>query len=399
MSKGAKYILIAFIAFAVISYFYTVFTGNYNGDHLGKSTTLNQWELFINLLYNILPYIVLFGLYKFSKRTKSEYKISVPIKLLGQFIFLIAIFQITVTALFGVGRMGHAIYEAPAFFKPFIQISNRIDLIFGLFVYGLFVDTKNKTQFILWGLILVLAIFKNSLGVFMFFAFYLVLKYHDYVFSFIKKRWLLTIFFLLLSPIIISILYEIRTNLRNEDNLTIDFRKMQVDSFSEVIFGKFIARLSSFSNSAFIIEKGKKIEQLARGNFTTFQYTKEALIPLYGKIIDSKITYSSIQNIAAGGSKYTSLMNGTYGSLLIGSYVSRIVFFVNLFTLLLLIIFTFFLSNFIRHDKIKEILFFFFCFNVLGGVSAHFFTTLFSTVLYMFLFLIFNSFKNLLHNR
>ena len=397
MSKEIKYILFTFISCTVVVYFYSVYSGYYSNRAFFQVTPvgLSSWRLFLTLLYSILPFAVLYVLYKWTKRTTSTRKTSIPIKLFGWFLLLLIGFQIITSVIFGVGVV-QTNYEASGFMKLLIQITYRINPVFGVFIYGSLVGSKNKTQFVLWVMVIALFLFRHYLGGLVFFGFYLVFKYHAEIIYFIKKRWHISAVILLLMPICVSTLYGIREQLRDK-NQTTEF-SIHTKSFLETICVSLAGRMSSFNELGFMQEREVEVQQLARKHCSTYQYTKEALIPFYGRIIpqlEKKMTYSDILPVVHAGEgifKKSAGHNGPVGVLLIGSYLSFGTACVNLLTMLLIVVVTFLLSNFIRHEKIKEILFLFFCFAAMSGVAQEFGGILLSTILYFTIFLFLNMF-------
>jgi len=393
--KAARLILFAFIVFTIISYLYVIFTGTYNGDYLGIKPKLSQMQLFHNLLYTITPFLVLFIIYKQYKKVNNRYKITIPCKAFGQFLFLVVIFQIIVTALFGVGKLGRDIYEAPATIKLFIQIFNRFDVIFGIAIYSVVAEKEQKNKILLWVLIFILSILRASLGVFAIMGFIMIILYNDYFIAFVKKHLLFIILIITIAPVFVTILYDIRKQMRQEkEKIEISIDEKKEWNFSEVIFGQLVGRLSSYSNSAIIMERKNKMIELTK-DFSLMQYPKEAITSVYGKIIDrKKISYPNLLYESAGNhTRNYSAMNGTQGAILIGSYKSGKFVFVNIITILLIVVLAFELTSLLHYDKMYEIVFLFFCFSAMSGGAAEYMSKLMFVVLYLLLFLFFNSLK------
>ena len=392
---NAKWILISFIIFNVISYLYVLNTGKYNGDFLNQKTRLSDTLLFFNLLLTIIPFLVLYAIYKHYKQFDNKYKVTIQANIFGLFLFLVVVFQIIVTQLYGVGKLGQEYYEAPDFIKLIIQILNRFNVVLGISIYSVVVGKKNKFQYVLWLLVIILSILRTSLSIFVIICFILILLNMDTIWKFIKKQFVLISILIVLAPVIVGVLYNVRKQLRqNKDNIEINIKDDDKNTYSEEIFGKVVGRLSSFTNSAIIQEREGKIKGLTT-NFPLLQYPKEAFSAIYGKFINQNdIAYKNLILESYGNHIRTySSMNGTQGLLLISYYQSNAIFVINLITILLIIIVSFELISLLHYEKIMEVVFLFFCFTVFSGNADEYMGLLMVIVLYLFLFLFLNLFK------
>ena len=101
----------------------------------------------------------------------------------------------------------------------------------------------------------------------------------------IRRHVFVIVIILIVSPILIAGLYSIREQLRqNKTKIELKSEPEKVDN-NKLIFGKLVGRLSSYTNSAIIMERKGKILDLTR-NFSLLQYPKEALAAVYGKILN-----------------------------------------------------------------------------------------------------------------
>jgi hypothetical protein len=163
---------------------------------------------------------------------------------------------------------------------------------------------------------------------------------------------------------------------------------------SLIIFGKLIGRLSSFSNSAFILEQKGDLSNIV-DNFSYFQYIKESLGAFYhgSDLPVPNTTYSHIMLDSMGAYyskvEYT-VMCGTQGILLLSLYKSPLAFFINLTALLVIINITFKLISLFRSDKLKDLIFFYFCSRLTGGMAQEYMNVLLFTAIYAALFLSIN---------
>ena len=389
--KAAKIILLIFIMFNVISYLYALFTGTYNGDYLGAKVKLSQWELLLNLLYTITPFFVLFAIYRYYRKIKTKYKITIPLKAVETFLVFLIIFQIIVTILYGVNQMGgRETYQAPWWIKIFIQKSNKFNLTIGIF-YFLILSKRRKIGYFYLCLVLLLSFLRVSLGVLAPVSLFFIIQYYEKSFRLLKKYFLIVVIGLIISPFIIAFLFDYREELRK----TKGYVKIATKTKSELFFGQLIGRLSSYSNSAIIMER-KKIMTDLTAQFPFFQCPLESLTAIYAKIIDdnNKIAYKNIMLRSEGvHSLVRSVMIGTQGCLLLGYYQSFFVLLVNLSTMFVLVICTFKLASLLRYENMKELIFMFFCFRIMSGSVSEYTQVFIATLSFVMFFMAVNSFK------
>ena len=164
--KATKKIYLFFLFSSVASFFYAIVKQRYNGDFLGIQVELSYTILTFNLILSLIPFFLIWIIYKkYKKKTKSG-SVAIPLKFFGQFLFLLIVWNIIVTIIYGVGVIAAPAYEAPPFIKIIIQILNRFNYSYGFFLYILLTPKKNKTQFYLLFLIIVLSFLIAGLGVF-----------------------------------------------------------------------------------------------------------------------------------------------------------------------------------------------------------------------------------------
>jgi hypothetical protein len=190
-------------------------------------------------------------------------------------------------------------------------------------------------------------------------------------------------------PQMVGKLYGLRDILRNTKTIS------SMITPTGIIFGKLIGRLSSFSNSAYILENRQTMTNIV-SRFSLFQYPQEALDVFHNVEKKEKQSYRNIMLDSEG--KYYSkirftLMAGTQGILLLGFYQSPLGFLINLMTLILIINTTFKLVSVLQNDKIKDIVFLYFCFSIISGTAAGWLGVFVYLLLYISLFLLFNFLK------
>ncbi len=388
--KAAKLILTGFVSFTIISYLYVLITGTYNGDYLDGKPLLSQTELFVSLIYTVLPFFVLFGIYIFFKNSHNTYKINIPVAAFGQFLLFLLLFQIITTFFYDVGKLTWGTYEAPTSIKIFIQIFNRFNPILGTFLYISVSKKENRVQYLLLFLCILLSFLRASLMIFVLISMFLFIRHYNKIISFAKKRFLLIIVGAIVFPIITAALYDYRDSLREERK--IDHAKTMTTS--KLFFGKFIGRLSSYPSTTILMERKDIVTKLLKKNdVSPFLYTKEAIAVFGGKILDNeKLLYKHIMLESEGKSVTTfSMMPGTQGNLMVASYNSTFSFFVTLFTMLGMVILAFFLISFFNYKGMTEIVFIFFCISAMSGVAGEYMELIMNLLLYAGFFLIVNA--------
>lgn len=380
------------MAAACISYGYALFTGTYNGDYIGKTINLAQGQLLLNLLYTLLPFIILFGLYACFREKKCNRTVSIPTRFLAGFLLISLIFQLILVVIYDAGALGIANSSAalpPVLLYPF-RVIYRFSPLIGILLYYLTPDRNRKMLLLLCSLLFILYILRGSLMIFVYFGLFLLMEYHIVLLNYIKKHWLLVIAIVLLAPLIVSALYDLRENIRNtpveEDDVPIEL------SSAGMITGKLVGRLSSFTNSAVIMEREDTLSQLARNHFSVFQYPKEALGQVYGSVLPANsYAYTNILLRCEGKNTPISYMLGTQGALLLSTYHSATAFWLALFTMIATIILSFGLCRFIPGQTLNKWIFMLFCIPVMSGVASEYMKILSSLLLYILLFFLWNT--------
>jgi hypothetical protein len=386
-----KIVLIIFVAFSVISYLYTLFTGMYNGDYFLKTPLLSNIELLVNLIYTITPFFILFLIYKRYKNKRARYYIYIPKATFGIFITFLIIFELFVTIVYGVGFMGRQTFRTPpGILKLLIQIFNRFNYQMGVCIY-IIINNKRRSGYIIFLMLLVVAIsiLRASLGVLAFMGFFILLEYKDTLARIFRKYVLLILIVILIVPQIAGQLYGLRDILRNTRTMS------SIITPTDIIFGKLVGRLSSFSNSAYILENKQKMTATTN-NFSLLQYPIETLDAFYNTqkeenesyrhiMLDSLGLYYSVANF--------SVMASTQGVMLLGLYQSFLVFLINLMTLFLIINLAFNLVTMLGNEKLKDLIFIYFCLRIVSGAASEYMGILVYLMMYIMLFLIINSLR------
>lgn len=385
-TEPAKHIVYFFILASFISLLYSFIRGRYNGDFLGVKVTLSPETLTLNFILNILPFLFVWGLYKYYKSKRIKKRITIPVNFFFKFLLVLIIWNIAVTALYGVGIMGKLTYDAPSSIKPIIQIMNRFNYNYSSFVYILMVDKKNRKQFILIILLLILAYLRAGLGIFLYFGMVYYIKYFDEVKRFFSiKRIVITMLLLLSFPIILSSLYNLRDSLRGEKTISL---------VEDPMTGMFIGRLSSLSDSAFILQESNYFESEAQ-KLDPLYYIKQAVggILSYDMIPKNRPEQMLIRFFYSNADGSVSYMAGTNGNFYIAFMKSPLVFLLNLIILVTFTLLIFKIFRLLRFYYAEELALILLLYVMLSGVANEISYLLFSIFVYVVLFLLINSFN------
>jgi hypothetical protein len=388
--KAGKIILFCFVFFSMVSYFSVLSTGVYNGDFIGYKTKLSSTQLFFCLIITIAAFFFLFLIYRFYKHKKTRFKIKIPINEFLFFIIFCLIFNIIVSIIYGVGKAGQPVYQAPSGIKLLIQIFTRFNVFWGLSIYIFASSKKRSFIYLLFIPMILTSILSLSLGIFVSLFFFIIIQSGNKIILFLKKRIALFILIILIIPTLISILYNYRQNLRAERNY-IEFNNLNT---GKVITGWLVGRLSSFTNTAVILERKKTMTNLVK-DFSPLQYFKEAIVPFYGKILDRKDpAYIYVLSETKGiKDRNMAFMTGVGGMWLLSLYQSGLVFYINIVILFVIIVLTFELVSLINCTKMNDLVFLNFCLAIMSGSANEFMSCLMWAILYILFFLSVNALK------
>jgi hypothetical protein len=382
-TKSAKHLYLFFVLAAFLSFLYALFKGRLNGDFLGVEVTLPFWLSTVNFIFTILPFFVTWKLYLYFKKKEIKNRVTIPITFFQYFLIFIIIWNIIVTILFGVGVMAAPPYEAPPLIKPIIQIMNRFNYFYGAFIYILFVPKKNKFQFVLVSMLLLLAYLRAGLGVLLYFGMLFYIKYFYEVNRFIKKQTILVIILLVFFPMFFSVLYSLRSTLRAQENDV---------ALSDPILGILMGRLSSFSDSAFILQEAP-LFFISAQELDPFYFQKQAL----GGVISQDYMPDNRPEVMLFKFYYdksednVTYMAGTQGNLYLSLFKSPLTFLLNLSTIFFYIIATFYLFRLLRFDYSHELAFMLLLYVLMSGVSNEYAFLIFSIFVYVVLFMVVNA--------
>ncbi len=381
-TQKGKSLVYIFILSAIISFFYAIFTQSYNGDFLGIEVKITTIELIFNLFTSIIPFVLLFLVYlRFSKTNRFRKKIQIPMNFFFKFLVLIMFWNIIVTILYGVGIMGADAYTAPEGIKLIIQIMNRFNYLYGAFVFILCTNKGDKRDLMILLLLLVLAYFRAGLGSFMYIGMIMFIKYNFEVRNLYYRNKIKFIVCIISFPLLVSTLYSIRNNLRDKE-----------EDYTNPVTGKFFGRMSSFSDSAMILQESAYFSDSVK-DLDFFYFQKQALgvfsvelIPkVRPEIMVFKLYYGDLEDNVA-------YMAGTQGNLYISYLKSPILLIINMFSFYAYIIIIFKLFQRLKFEYNMELALILTLYVVMSGVSNEFAFIILSILVYIILFYFVNTF-------
>lgn len=384
-SITAKHILNFFLFCLFVSFGYVVVSGKYNGDFLGMPVTLDIRLLILNLILSALPFLLVFKLYKYFKKSPLKRHVTIPIKFFGYFLFILLLWNITMTIFFGVGIMTAPPYEAPPFIKIIIQLANRLNYSYGFFLYVLATSKKNKTQYILLVLILILSFLRAGLGILFYLGMIFYLKYNDEILFYIKRHKIVIAILVINFPILVGLLFQLRSSLRHQEH--------EEMSFINLITGKLIGRISSFSDSAIILQEAAYF-YLGSQSLDNFYFQKQAIGGIFSQnFMPSTVPEKMLVHLYSPEAENVSYMTGTNGNLYISLMKSPFILIVNIGTIIIMILLTFYFCRILRFPYSNEFAFILLCYVLMSGVSNEYAFLFFSIMVYVFIFSVVNLFK------
>lgn len=311
----------AFIAATMLSLLYCMLTGQFNGDFFPGPVYLSAAELIFVSFLCILPYVFSWKLSGLFEKIAPTHIYIVSFKAIFIFFVIASALHVLVTILFGVGVMDREVYTAPSAVMPFIQVLNRIDP----FYLGAFfiLSTPKRTSTDLFAVVVMVTIglLRAGLGVFNYVAIAMCAKYSmELIVAFRRAPWVI-ISGALLLPVTIGKLYEFRSRLRGDVHLDLDLFDM--------LLGRFVGRLSSFSNVAYVVQNHQSFEWSAKALEPLF-YAKQALSGVLGGVAP---TMTPERLLIAGTQSYegySTFMAGVPGNLIMAWYVAPWVAVTNL---------------------------------------------------------------------
>ena len=364
----ANYIFYLFVLSAIVSYIYAL-SGFYNGDYIGNERSISVVILTILLLVYLLPYYLLWVVYRRFKFSNSV-KVA-PISVNMMFIFLVVYFFYTlvISGVFGVGKAEADVYTAPAMVKLVIQLTNRFSYgYFSLFV--LLISRNIYLDLFIIFMTTTISIVNSSIGSFLFIGLVYTVKYNELILNFLKKRFIYIVFLTFFIPSVVSQLFSVRSRLRGADFV-------EMNNY-DLIFGKLAGRLSSFSNFAVLAEQLPFFIVIS-DSVDDLYFQKQALKALMGVGEDPRENRPEYFMKAAFNQEGSVDPNSAFmisipGNLLFSLIKSPVLFILNLLNYILYVYVIFFLVKFINVTNGFDFAFLITIYPVTSGVSNEFVT-------------------------
>jgi hypothetical protein len=372
-------LVLLFCAFSVASFLYCLLTGTYNGDFIFAEVTLSPMALIAVLALAILPFATAWALYGWLRKLPPSFEVDVPQR--GFTWLLIAVFgwYIFITLAFGVGIALRETYTAPAGILFVIQVLNRLDPTTLGVLYILASPKKLRYEFLPVVLIIVLGLTRASIGGFLFLGIAFAYKYFDDIVRSRKKVLAAGAIVLLGIPAMATVLYEIRGSLREE--------VAQEIQFADLIFAQLVGRLSSYSDTAYIIQDAGELSAAAE-QMPAFYYQQQILGSLIHSVFlpDSSPEKILVTHRAGFEVEFVGFMPGVPGNLYLSYLKSGYVFLMNLATFVLLVAGVLFVSNHFARPALKDAGLLLLLYPLTSGVSSELARALFSLVIVMGVF-------------
>lgn len=365
----------------LISLFYCLIKEQYNGDFIKREVQISNWLLLFNCVLSFIPYIFVYKLYCIFYRKKSFKTVTLPIKFIQVFSIIILILHLIISIIWGVGKATAGVYEAPFIIKPLIQITMRFPyVLWG----GIALLSTNKKRFILFVLVLIvfISLARASMGGMFICLLILYAKYYIEMTSFIRKYKVIVLLLLILSPIVIGMFYDIRANLRGEE-----YEKET--NVVELLAGRFFARLSSFTNSAYIIENAPTFI-LSTTIFDNYFFQRN-MCQVFSGTLTTGITPEMI--LCGNDEGNVSFMLGTQGILIYSLYKSLFCFIINLLSIMIMGILFFKIFSLFHFDNSLDFAFIMWIGPTMSGVSSEYSEVLVCSFIMFFVLSCYNSFK------
>lgn len=385
---GVIILIYLFALFA--SYLYVQINGVYNGDFIGDEVSVDSTILFVNLVVNTFPFILLWFFYRsFKKKNVKDIDLKETKHNVLFFItVLLLLVHVFMAGVLGVGVLAGDTYEVNSMLKIFIQIFYRFQPQVWAFLFIL--SSRNNQKIILVIVLLVLlAICKHSMGGIWILMLVLLIRYYEFIKSVVLKHKLLVLILLFMIPFTIRNLYILRNELRgNDSDILKEF------SIADLLAGQFAGRLSCFSNTTYIFEEPEYffINSLSLQND---YYIKQALKVVFGVGGNDLDTTPEKIMISVTGyeGENVSFMTGVFGNFMFSFMKSPLISVVNLVLMLLMVWGTFKLMSLMYLSVSPEVAFISCLIPMLSGVSSEFAYALFVAFTTFFIYSFFCRFK------
>lgn len=328
---AAKIIFKIFAIASLACYFYSLVTGFYSGDYLFQEVTLNVYTLSLNLLLNLLPYWILWKVYiRFKKNQSQKIKPFRITNIIGLITVILFLYTVLVTSIYGVGKMEADVYNAPSGIKVFIQIMNRISFLY-VVLFFILVNRNFIMDLLAIGMVLIISYLTAGSGSILYLMFVFLIKYMSILKPLYKRFKYVIIISCFLIPSIVGQIYNLRDKLRDSES-------KELSTF-DLMFGKLAGRLSSFPNSAVIIQEPIYFI-ISASSLDNFYFQIQSWKALFGgDYREKKPEYlmKGVFNDGDNGDSNSAFMSSTPGNMIISFLKSPINLIATIFTVILFV--------------------------------------------------------------
>lgn len=364
-----------FVAATLVSCGYCLIFGQFNGDFFPQPVFLSVLSLLWILILCLIPYAVTWRLAAAFERVKPRLVFEPsPAALM---LFLLGGFgaHIAATVLYGVGVLSSEVYSAPPTIRPFIQVLNRLDPFYLGSFFILATRKRVSTDALAIALMLLTGLLRAGLGAFVYVVIALGIKYRLELLNLARRVPWLVAGACLALPTAVSALYELRTTLRGEQSY--DY------TLSETLMGRFVGRMSSYSNAAYIEQFSQSLAYSAK-SLEPFYYIKQGLTALLGSSIGPPLTPERI--LIAGNHAYegySTFMAGVPGNLTLAWYLSPWIALLNACVILSCIVAILWLSRYLGGATARTFGLAMVVYPLTSGVANEFSLLLLNTVIFV----------------
>lgn len=389
MQKDYKYNSIKIITllnvfYITVCFLFALSEGYYNGDFSGFKVNLNFNLLLLVWFICVIPYLVLWNIYKLYKKKQTCKKVSVNLNQIFIFVVFLLLIHVFIITFWGVNKVGAPTYKAEGLIKLFIQIILRFDsTLWGIFLILLLPKPYYKTTIFIAFLLFLIGVLKGYFFIFYLISLSVLIKYLKEIYFSLKKYWIVTIAALYFLSSFVSFMYEQRSIIRGEEYVQI--------KKESIITEKLIGRLSNFPNTAMLIDKSLEYFIISK----EFNPNFFALFSL-GSINTKYAEGNSPEKTFKKGTKEGySFMLGTPGILIFSLYNSIYSFLINLNLILFFIFSVFEIFRRINVDFNIELAFLLLLFPILSGVASEYSFCFLTSFILFFTLIIFRIFYKL----
>lgn len=277
--------------------------------------------------------------------------------------------------------MDREVYTAPSIVLPFIQVLNRIDPFYIGVFFILSTPKRVSTDLLAVVLMMSIGFLRAGLGVFNYIVIAMAVKYSVELLTMFRRAPWVAVAFATGLPLVISPLYELRNQLRGHSQFDLDI--------SEVLFGRFIGRLSSYSNVAFIEQNHQSFDWGAR-SLEPLYYVKQMLQAVLGSGIAPAMTPEKL--LIAGTQSYegySSFMTGVPGNFILAWSMSPTIAIVNLLLMVAMTCGILWLSRYFRGGAASTFGVSMLVYPLTSGVASEFSLLLINSALLLLFLVVF----------